>query len=116
MPLILQVYITYLDFVSAPSAAQNLNASFNTTHILISWSEPANPNGIVTYNISVTETDLLTTNTSTIVSEAMVTELELAVSYVVKPYSEYTVSVTSQTGAGMGDTTTFSFQTDEEGT
>ena len=70
----------------------------------------------MTYDVVVTEMDLLTTDTSTRVSETMVTELELAVSYIVKPYSEYTVNVTSQTGAGMGDTTTFSFQTDEEGT
>ena len=61
------------------------------------------------------ERDLLTSDVITVTPETMVTELELAVNYAVKPYSEYTVSVVSQTGAGMGDPAMFSFQTPEEG-
>lgn len=102
-------------FLSAPSAVQNLTASSNETHILISWSEPASPNGKVTYSIVVMERDLLTNTIMTVAEEAMVTELELVVNYAVEPYSEYTVSVRSQTGAGMGDPAVFLFQTPEEG-
>ena len=87
----------------------------NGSHILISWSEPANPNGNVTYSIVVMERDLLTNETSTVASETMVTGLELVVDYAVEPFSEYSVNVTSETGAGMGDPALFSFQTPEEG-
>ena len=69
----------------------------------------------MTYNVAVMESDLLTSDVNTIASETMVTELELAVSYAVGPYSMYTITVTSQTSAGMGDPATFSFQTPEEG-
>ena len=69
----------------------------------------------MTYNVSVMERDLLSNDTSTIASVTTVTELELAVRYTVEPYSMYTVTVTSQTSAGMGDPATFSFQTPEEG-
>lgn len=69
----------------------------------------------MTYNVAVMESDLLTSDVNTIASETMVTELELAVSYTVGPYSMYTIIVTSQTSAGMGDPATFSFQTPEEG-
>jgi hypothetical protein len=88
----------------------------NDTHIIISWSEPANPNGIVTYSVVVMERDQLTNEINTIASETMVTELGLIVDYIVEPYSEYTLNVTSETSAGMGDPTLFSFQTPEEGT
>lgn len=106
----------FCHFLSAPSAAQNLEASFNETHILISWNEPASPNGNVTYSIVVMERDLLTNTNMTVAEETMVTELGLTVNYTVEPYFEYTVTVKSQTGAGMGDPAMFTFQTPEEGT
>ena len=104
-----------LFYFSAPNAVQNLSGSSNGTHILISWSAPANPNGIVTYSVVVMERDLLTNDTNSIASETMVTELQLVVNFTVKPYSEYTVNVTPQTSAGMGDSTIFPFQSPEEG-
>ena len=108
--------VTFTIFpLSAPSAAQNVTASPNDTHILISWSEPASPNGVVTYSVEVVERDLLTNDNFTVATENMVTGLELAVNYTEEPYSEYTIVVTSQTGAGMGDPVSVSFQTPEEG-
>ena len=69
----------------------------------------------MTYSVVVMERDLLTNETSTVALETMVNGLGLVVDYTVEPYSEYTVNVTSQTGAGMGNPALFSFQTPEEG-
>ena len=70
---------------------------------------------MVTYSVEVVERDLLTNDNFTVATENMVAGLELAVNYTEEPYSEYTVVVTSQTGAGMGDPVSVSFQTPEEG-
>ena len=101
--------------LSAPSDARSVRVVTNGTHLRISWSEPASPNGVVTYNIVLMERDRLTSDVITITSETMVTEFKLVVNYAVKPYSEYTVSVVSQTSAGMGDPVMSSFQTPEGG-
>lgn len=89
----------------------------NDTHIFITWAAPTNPNGVVNYTVEVQERNLLDDNSvpaMTVISE-VTTDLMLIVSYMLEPYSEYTVSVTSQTSAGMGVAVNDSFQTPEEG-
>ena len=78
---------------------------------------PVSPNGVVNYTVIVSERDLLSDSSAppTIIKEEVITELELLVDYMVKPYHEYFVSVTSQTSAGMGETVMESFVTPEDG-
>ena len=98
----------------APSPAQNLTATFNDTHIAITWDNPANPNGIVNYNVEIEEADILT-NEAVIIFTEVVTDTQLVVEQELAAYFKYTVNVTSQTIAGEGETVTVSFITPEEG-
>ena len=104
-------------FNAAPSPAQNLTLDNNDTHIFITWAAPAYPNGVVNYTVEVQERSLLynTGVPATTIESVVTAELELIVEYMVEPYSEYTVSVTSQTSAGVGVAVNDSFQTPEEG-
>ena len=89
-------------------------AILNNTHIAVIWDSPASPNGIVSYSVTIEERDLLTDDT-VIVFLQTVTQLELFVEYEIAAYSNYTISVTSQTSAGIGDTQIVIVQTPEEG-
>ena len=91
--------------------------TYNTTNIFITWSTPVYPNGLVNYTVVVKEQDLLDDSTapSTIIEQQITKELELVVDYMVNAYHEYVVNVTSQTGAGMGESATETFVTPEEG-
>lgn len=99
----------------APSSAQNLTLTNNATYITITWAPPTTPNGIVNYTVEVQERDLLSSDICSITMQET-SQLTLSVEYTVKPYSDYTVSVASQTSAGMAEAVTESFQTPEEGT
>jgi hypothetical protein len=101
----------------APSPARNLTLDNNDTHIFITWAAPAYPNGIVNYTIELQERSLLDDANvlATTIQSEVTADLELIVGYTVEPYSEYTVSVTSQTSAGMGVAVNDSFETPEEG-
>ena len=89
--------------------------SFNSTHIVVMWDPPATPNGIVSYRVKIEERKLLSDELVVIYYVQNVTELELMVEYAVEAYSRYTVNVTSQTSAGIGETQTETIQTPEEG-
>ena len=105
-------------FNAVPTPARNLTLEdYNDTHIFITWAAPANPNGIVNYTVEVQQRSLLNDSSIPVLTiESTVTsELELTVIYMMESYSEYTVSVTSQTGAGMGMAVSVSFQTPEGG-
>ena len=41
-------------FPSAPSPVVNLTLYYNSTHINVMWQEPAEPNGILQYNVTIT--------------------------------------------------------------
>ena len=87
----------------------------NDTHISVSWKPPTSPNGIVSYQVDIRETSLLSNDDIVILSVSNVTELELLVEYSIKPYSLYTTDVTSYTSAGSGETEMVTIQTPEEG-
>ena len=105
----------YAIHILVPSSAQNVQTTRNNTHIMVTWSPPATPNGIVNYTVEIRETDLLTSQTTKELDAMVVTDLFYVLEYSVRPYSRYTVSVTSQTAAGMGETEMDSFDTPEEG-
>ena len=106
------VYFMYV-FTIVPSAVQNLTTSFNNTHIIISWVEPQMPNGILKYSIVVEERDLVTDVTRILLMDEVTERLAVVMAEL---YSEYTVSVTPQTGAGSGDTTRASISTPQGST
>ena len=87
----------------------------NSTHIIVRWSAPATPNGNVSYFLEMRETDLLTSQTTKEFEAVVVTELYYVLEYSVRPYSRYSVNVTSQTVAGMGESEMALFNTPEEG-
>ena len=97
-----------------PSPVRNLTASSNGTHIEVTWLPPATPNGIVNYSVVIQERDLLD-NTVMMVEIDVTVESILIVEYETRAYHEYSVTVTSQTSAGMGDAVMASFVTDQEG-
>ena len=114
-------FITHQDSkitsIPAPSSAENLTVAYNTTNIFVTWSTPVYPNGLVNYTIVVKERDLLDDSGAppTIIEQEITKELELVVDYVVNAHHEYVVSVTSQTGAGMGESVMEIFVTTEDG-
>ena len=73
--------------------------------------EPENPNGVVNYTISVVGISLATD--ATVLSETSET-VTTSEDIDVQPYSNYTVVVTSRTGAGEGTPVSINFQTPEE--
>ena len=101
----------------APSSAENLTVAYNSTNIIITWSTPVYPNGLVNFTVVVKERDLLddSGDPPTIIEQQITKELELVVDYVVNAYHEYVVSVTSQTSAGMGESVMETFVTPEDG-
>lgn len=99
---------------SVPTAVQDVMASFNGTHIIITWSPPTSPNGVLSYLIDIRKRDLLTQQTNIILSALVVTELKFLINNP-KAFSEYTIDVTSQTNAGIGVTQIAMLQTPEGG-
>ena len=85
----------------------------NGTHILASWNEPEYPNGALRYSITLTSTDLLTGLTTDIVRDEVVFESEFELGYLVDFYVHYGIIVIPITGAGAGNSSMDSFDTDQ---
>ena len=89
------------------------------TNLVATWTEPVNPNGILSYIYSITGTPLspLLEMESTVIAEDQITmETTVSVEFSVSFFSLYEITVTPFTGAGRGNSTTGSFMTDEGGT
>ena len=90
--------------------------SSNDTNILATWTEPVSPNGILSYNYSITCTSLLDlTSTVFIVEDLTTMKTTIVVEFSVSFYSRYEITVTPFTGAGPGNVATASFVTDQGG-
>ena len=98
---------------SVPSDIQNVTVVNNGTHILASWTEPEFPNGVLRYNITLTDTDLLTGETSDIAKGEVVSETEFGLQFIVDFYIRYEIIVVPFTGAGAGNEGTDAFDTDQ---
>lgn len=92
-----------------PSPVRNLTAEVNMSFIRITWESPEFPNGIVTYLLSIVGTDIALGDVVLNESQALNGMDYLLES--IQPYSNYTVTVTSRTGAGEGDPVTTSVET-----
>ena len=73
--------------------------------------EPENPNGVVDYTVSIVGISL--TTDAVVLNETLVT-MNTSVSVDIQPHSNYTVVVTSRTGAGERAPASINFQTPEE--
>ncbi len=100
---------------AVPSPIRNLNVTQNGTHVIFSWEEPEMPNGALSYSLMIVAVDLATgdqvinTTRSLPGSEtSFILDFEL--------YTEFNLTVTPVTGAGDGDTSSVSIQTDQGGT
>ena len=106
---IFQYNCYYCIFDTVPgSTPLNLNISFvNSTTLLLSWSQPLIPNGIITkYTINcIGENNknqtVVTSTTMTLVSD-------------LSPYTKYTCSIFGETRIGMGPPITAIGLTDED--
>ena len=110
---------------SAPGPVENLGASFITPGVFdssdrmytidinITWDEPNYPNGVITaYNVTVYQT----ANSSDVVyRDVSIADLNVTVSVMVSPFTDYTVSVSASTSAGQGDEATFTVESPQAG-
>lgn len=69
------------------------------------------PNGILNYSVRVKERDLVTNEMKILLMDEVTERLAVVL---FEPYSEYTVNVTPQTSAGMGNTEIMSISTPED--
>ena len=99
-----------------PSDVRMLSLTHNATHIVAMWLEPLSPNGVVSYNVTLTSTDLLTGDLSMLEAGQVVTETQYVVEVMVEFYTEYNVSVVPFTEAGSGTSSAFSLTIPEGGT
>ena len=100
-------------FPIAPGQVGRLSASFNTTgaaynsttrmyalNMNIVWSEPLNPNGIITsYEVTVARTD---NSTDVVYSNISLTAPNVTALVSVLAFTNYTVSVVASTSVGEG--------------
>lgn len=95
-------------FPSVPSNVRNLNLSHNNSHFVISWAEPAEPNGNLNYTVTLSGFSLVTL-TESLSRTAVVQELEVAIMAAEEVYTRYTAVVVPETGAGQGAGENFTF-------
>lgn len=81
--------------------------------LVVTWEEPLEPNGNISYSTDTVCWDLRTG--ATVFSDAMVMLSMREISIPRAPFTLCEVTVTPQTNAGSGPNTTGSFQTPEEG-
>ena len=109
-----------LSLSPVPSAVTNLTIAISGPNSLtISWDSPIDPNGILTYRISLSYTDLATSFQMNV----RVTEnpednrmvLYNSDSQRLEPYARYDVTVTASTTAGSSDPVIASVTTSQGG-
>ena len=100
-------------FFIVPTDVQNLAITDNGINLILSWEEPAELNGVVTYSVTYTCEGLF--DSRIILNETVVVSDVSPIVISRSPHTLCTVTVTPQTGAGMGNSSTESFQTPEAG-
>ena len=89
--LMCDLSLQYICVSSAPSPVRNIKViAISSSSINITWDEPAEPNGIVSYHVTVVSHRVFnTSDTFFVVGE-------------LKPFTEYFVNVQPYTRAGFG--------------
>ena len=101
---------------AAPTIVQLLDITVNDTHVIVTWDAPADPNGAVSYNATVSGINLLNNASVLNPTTVFLSETEYIVPHTSVPYSEYTAVVVPQTSAGSGPSQTDTVRTLEAGT
>ena len=78
---------------------------------------PLSPNGVVTYQINITVTDLVTNSTSLLEGpiERNDTSRSVEQPLTVEPHTQYTVAIVARTEGGVSDVVMESVTTDQGG-
>ncbi len=100
-------------FSVVPTDIRNLVITDDATNLVISWNEPAELNGNISYITTIVCEDLF--DNSIFLNETEVVLLADPIAIARRPYILCSVTVTPQTGAGAGNSSTESFQTPEAG-
>lgn len=103
-------------FYSVPSGVPLVNVSEEGDYVLVTWTEPQDPNGDLRYNVSVEERNLFrgtSVNSDYIIVMGMTEQLLFNIT--VTPYFNYTASVVPFTTPGSGPSSTGFLATMEEG-
>ena len=98
-----------------PTAVQLLNITVNGSHVIVNWDAPTNPNGVVSYNVTVSGINLLDNSRVLTSTTVTISETEYTIPHTSVPHSEYTAVVVPQTSAGGGPSETDIVQTPEAG-
>ena len=78
----------------------------------ISWSRPLYPNGLIlSYEVIVTQTS----DSSVVIYEENVNNVEIMPEVMILPFTNYTVSVAASTSAGQGDESTVTITSPQAG-
>ena len=91
----------------------NSTTRIYTLDIVITWDEPSNPNGVITfYEVNVTQTD---DSGIVVYSNSSLPVPNVIESVMVLPFTNYTVTVAASTSAGQGDEVAISIESPEAG-
>ena len=100
-----------------PSVPQNLTVMLMNSDLIITWDPPSSPNGVVSYEVNITRTDLATgvvdgPGESIIRNDSSrLVELSLCED----PFVRYDVSVSASTIAGESEAVSANITTDQGG-
>ena len=98
---------------TVPTAVQLLNITVNGTHVIVNWNAPTDPNGVVSYNVTVSGINLLDNSSVLTSTTVTISETEYIIPHTSVPHSEYTAVVVPQTSAGVGPSETDTVQTSQ---
>lgn len=105
-------------FLTEPSIPTALAVTLVNSSLSISWDAPLSPNGIVTYEINVTLTDLDTSAQSLLVGPLLRNDLSRLVELPLgteEPYATYEAAVVALTSGGRSEVASDSVTTGEGG-
>ena len=100
---------------AAPSAVLNVDLFESVGGLSVTWDEPEEPNGVLQYNVTLTQTNLANPDTPLDVLTNITMETNFSFSLSLPPYYEYNVTVTPFTGGGKGGMGFDTHQTNEAG-
>ena len=101
---------------SEPSAVRELALNVTDNQLIITWETPSIPNGVVSYNLTLSGINLVDMSPITITPNALtVTDTMYTVDHSSIPYSNYTAVVVAFTSAGASPERTVTEQTPEAG-
>ena len=107
----------------------NLELTFNGFHFAVSWDQPLEPNGNLSYSVSLVGVSLVTrtqvssgsgmqvspgSGTQVFSGSAVVTDTQVLFGSAGEVYTLYTAVVVPQTGGGMGPESTATFTTPQQ--